>query len=52
MLDEAVEAGATHVNFNTFSENITYRKIFENGGLDKVSRINCFKGPTGMNIKS
>tara|TARA_B100000989_G_scaffold178206_1_gene133834 strand:- start:12456 stop:13400 length:945 start_codon:yes stop_codon:yes gene_type:complete len=46
MLDEAVEAGATHVKLqHIFSENITYRKIFENGGLDKVSRINCFKRP-------
>ena len=46
MLEEAVEAGATHVKLqHIFSENITYRKIFENGGLDKISKINCFKRP-------
>ena len=46
MLDEAVQAGATHVKLqHIYVENLTFRKEFENGGEDLVSGTQFISRP-------
>ena len=46
MIDECVEAGATHIKIqHIFARNITFRQQFEEGGVDPISGINYIKRP-------
>ena len=46
MLDEAVQAGATHVKLqHIYVENLTFRNEFENGGEDLVSGTQFISRP-------
>ena len=46
MLDEAVQAGATHVKLqHIYVENLTFRNEFENGGEDLVSGAQFISRP-------
>ncbi len=46
MVDECVEAGATHVKIqHILAKNITYRQQFEEGGLDPISGTEYIKRP-------
>ena len=46
MIDECVEAGATHIKIqHIFARNVTFRQQFEEGGVDPISGINYIKRP-------
>ena len=46
MVDEAAEAGATHVKVqHILAENVTFRPQFEAGGVDRVSGVEFIQRP-------
>jgi sialic acid synthase SpsE len=52
MIDDAAEAGATHVKIqHIFAENVTFRPQFEHGGVDNVSGVEFIKRPYDAEYK-
>lgn len=52
MVDEAADAGATHVKIqHIFAENVTFRPQFEKGGIDKISGVEFIERPYDAEYK-
>ena len=52
MIDEAADAGATHVKIqHILAENVTFRPQFETGGVDRISGVEFIQRPYDAEYK-